>query len=290
MLNRKIAVAAVTDKASAGRSMLVSTGASKDKPNAWTGKVCRNRVWSANQIDRLSITPTTAAVIAESNAGERLVAPQRLDVGRPDEDPEEAGRKGHPRRQQSPERSRRHRRETKPGADKADHGCCNDDQRKRRSEEEDRDERNGSQPYHDRIAQRAFADTNHSLNHDGQHGRLEAEEQRLDEAYIAVGSVDVAEPHDGENAGHDAVRGSHLDVQDWASPLTGQSVVVVCQKGKKLSEGTAAAIASDHRPGVIELLVGPLRVHEIRYLKASRSGSRARMPKIATSSNLPACT
>jgi rhodanese-related sulfurtransferase len=37
-----------------------------------------------------------------------------------------------------------------------------------------------------------------------------------------------------------AVRRSHLDVQDWASRLTGQSVVVVCQKGKKLSEGTAA--------------------------------------------------
>ncbi|MEN3351831.1 MAG: hypothetical protein V7632_5466 [Bradyrhizobium sp.] len=37
-----------------------------------------------------------------------------------------------------------------------------------------------------------------------------------------------------------AVRHSHLDVQDWASRLTGQSVVVVCQKGLKLSEGTAA--------------------------------------------------
>lgn len=37
-----------------------------------------------------------------------------------------------------------------------------------------------------------------------------------------------------------ATRRSHLDVQDWASRLTGQSVVVVCQKGQKLSEGTAA--------------------------------------------------
>jgi len=37
-----------------------------------------------------------------------------------------------------------------------------------------------------------------------------------------------------------AVRRSHLDVQDWASRMTGQSVVVVCQKGLKLSEGTAA--------------------------------------------------
>lgn len=37
-----------------------------------------------------------------------------------------------------------------------------------------------------------------------------------------------------------ATRRSHLDVQDWASRLTGQSVVVICQKGQKLSEGTAA--------------------------------------------------
>jgi rhodanese-related sulfurtransferase len=37
-----------------------------------------------------------------------------------------------------------------------------------------------------------------------------------------------------------AVRRSHRDVQDWACRMTGQSVVVVCNKGQKLSEGTAA--------------------------------------------------
>ncbi|MDB5605922.1 MAG: sulfurtransferase [Bradyrhizobium sp.] len=37
-----------------------------------------------------------------------------------------------------------------------------------------------------------------------------------------------------------AVRRSHREVQDWASRMTGQSVVVVCNKGQKLSEGTAA--------------------------------------------------
>jgi rhodanese-related sulfurtransferase len=37
-----------------------------------------------------------------------------------------------------------------------------------------------------------------------------------------------------------AIRHSHKNVQDWASDYTGQSVVVVCQWGKKLSEGTAA--------------------------------------------------
>ena len=37
-----------------------------------------------------------------------------------------------------------------------------------------------------------------------------------------------------------AVRRSHLDVPDWASSMMGKSVVVVCHKGQKLSEGTAA--------------------------------------------------
>jgi rhodanese-related sulfurtransferase len=37
-----------------------------------------------------------------------------------------------------------------------------------------------------------------------------------------------------------ASRRAHQHVQDWARPLIGQSVVVICQKGQKLSEGTAA--------------------------------------------------
>ena len=37
-----------------------------------------------------------------------------------------------------------------------------------------------------------------------------------------------------------ATRRSHRDLQDWAPRLTGQSVIVICQKGQKLSEGTAA--------------------------------------------------
>jgi rhodanese-related sulfurtransferase len=37
-----------------------------------------------------------------------------------------------------------------------------------------------------------------------------------------------------------AMRRSHHDVQDWGPRLTGQSAVVICQKGLKLSEGTAA--------------------------------------------------
>jgi rhodanese-related sulfurtransferase len=37
-----------------------------------------------------------------------------------------------------------------------------------------------------------------------------------------------------------AIRRSHRDVQDWAGALAGQSVVVICQKGEKLAEGTTA--------------------------------------------------
>ena len=39
-----------------------------------------------------------------------------------------------------------------------------------------------------------------------------------------------------------AIRRSHLDIQDWAGGLKGRSVVVICQKGQKLSEGTAALL------------------------------------------------
>ena len=42
-----------------------------------------------------------------------------------------------------------------------------------------------------------------------------------------------------------ASRRSHRDVQDWAGAFTGQSVVVICQRGEKLSEGTAAWLRHD---------------------------------------------
>jgi hypothetical protein len=34
-----------------------------------------------------------------------------------------------------------------------------------------------------------------------------------------------------------AIRCSHLDVQDWTSRVTGQSVVLICHKGNKFNEG-----------------------------------------------------
>jgi rhodanese-related sulfurtransferase len=37
-----------------------------------------------------------------------------------------------------------------------------------------------------------------------------------------------------------SIRRSHLDTQEWASQLAGRPVIVICQKGLKLSEGAAA--------------------------------------------------
>ena len=37
-----------------------------------------------------------------------------------------------------------------------------------------------------------------------------------------------------------AMRRSHHNIQDWAAQLAGRPVVVICRKGEKLSEGTAA--------------------------------------------------
>jgi rhodanese-related sulfurtransferase len=39
-----------------------------------------------------------------------------------------------------------------------------------------------------------------------------------------------------------AVRRSHAQINDWAASVAGRPVVVICQKGQKLSEGTAALL------------------------------------------------
>src|SRR5438034_7716907 len=67
-LNRKIATAAATDSARAHGSTVRKFGASNDNGNARMGTVSRKTVWIANQIARLRITPTTAAVMADSAA------------------------------------------------------------------------------------------------------------------------------------------------------------------------------------------------------------------------------
>src|SRR5262249_32359991 len=56
------------DSARAHGSTVTKFGASNDNGNARTGTVSWKTVWIANQIARFKITPTTAAVIAESAA------------------------------------------------------------------------------------------------------------------------------------------------------------------------------------------------------------------------------
>src|SRR3979411_1266397 len=79
MLKRKIAVAAAMGRTSAGTSTLDITGISNDSPNDRTGEVSRNTVCSANQIERLRITPTPADVIAVSSPASPLL-PRRVST------------------------------------------------------------------------------------------------------------------------------------------------------------------------------------------------------------------
>src|SRR5262249_27227968 len=65
-LKRKMATIAAADSASAQGSTLAGTGSSKLRPYFCTGVSSRKMLCKANQIARLSTTPTTAAVIAES--------------------------------------------------------------------------------------------------------------------------------------------------------------------------------------------------------------------------------
>src|SRR6476661_11294207 len=78
-LKRKTAVAAAMARISAGTSTLDKTGISNDSPNDRTGQVSRNTVGSANQIDRLRIKQTTAAVIAVSAPASPLL-PRRVSM------------------------------------------------------------------------------------------------------------------------------------------------------------------------------------------------------------------
>src|SRR5215212_4523845 len=72
-LNRKMATAAPTESRSAQGSTLENFGASKENGKACTGSTSRKMVWMANQIARLRMTPTTAAVIAERDAVKALL-------------------------------------------------------------------------------------------------------------------------------------------------------------------------------------------------------------------------
>ena len=56
---------------------------------------------------------------------------------------------------------------------------------------------------HHVVLERALADAEHRLQHDREHRGLEAEKQRDDHRHVAVGGIDVAQRHDGDDAGND---------------------------------------------------------------------------------------
>src|SRR5258707_14219355 len=94
MLKRKTAVAAAMARISAGTSTLDRTGMPNDSPNDRTGQVSWNTAWSANQIDRLRITPTTAAVMAGRAPGSPFLRRNVSVNGGPGKLQTEPGAKG----------------------------------------------------------------------------------------------------------------------------------------------------------------------------------------------------
>jgi hypothetical protein len=64
----------------------------------------------------------------------------------------------------------------------------------------DGDEGGRSERDHDPVAQRAAADAHDRFQHDRQHGRLQAEEQRLHRRHLAEPGVQPAQHHDRDEA------------------------------------------------------------------------------------------
>ncbi len=111
-LKRNIATTAATDSSSAQTFTLVSTGASNDNGRSRAPAAPRAKiVWMANQIARLRIDADHRRRDRRQRAGQRLVAAQRLDEGRAEEDPEEARRERHPGGEQAAERAGEQRRQ-----------------------------------------------------------------------------------------------------------------------------------------------------------------------------------
>src|SRR3546814_17908339 len=76
-----------------GQSTDVRTGRSMAPAANGTLRTCSNRVWIPNQTARLRITPTTAAVIAESAADNARLPRRRSMTGAPAKIHRKQGRK-----------------------------------------------------------------------------------------------------------------------------------------------------------------------------------------------------
>ena len=111
ILKRSIATMAAAESSAARQSSEARTGQSGDRP----------RKLDARDLPEDHMQPEPERKVhddADDGGGdraqrrrERLVAAQRLDIGRTEEDPEEAGREGHPQRQQRAEAARQQRRQ-----------------------------------------------------------------------------------------------------------------------------------------------------------------------------------
>ena len=125
-----------------------------------------------------------------------------------------------------------------PRAHEADQAGRDDDDREIDVEEEDADEGGGRDGVHSAVLERAPADAQDGLDDHGQHGGLDAVEDRLDDRDILEAGVEIAEPqHDQgagqheEDAGHDAARRAVQQPADIGGKLgrlrTGQQHAVI---------------------------------------------------------------
>ena len=99
--------------------------------------------------------------------------------------------------------------ESGAAADEADQAGREHDERERHVEKEDRHEGGGGDADHDAVLQRLPADAHDRVEDDGEHGRLEPEEQGGDDADLPVKGIDPAQDHDGDDAGQDEQPAGH---------------------------------------------------------------------------------
>src|SRR6187431_2475010 len=98
--------AANIDSVRASMLRLAGSGVHRRSGPCHVAVTAPNRTWSANQRLKLKMTPTTAAVTPASAPARRGFEPRR-STGRAGKDPQEARRKGRPKRDRCAEQSMR---------------------------------------------------------------------------------------------------------------------------------------------------------------------------------------
>src|SRR5437016_6174622 len=88
-------------------------------------------------------------------------------------------------------------------ADKTDNAGRQHDQRKRHAEKENTEEGEACEYQHRPAFERSAADAVYRLEHDREHRRFQAEEERGDSRHTAEDGIDVTQTHDRDDAGHD---------------------------------------------------------------------------------------